>query len=98
MDIIISPVITEKSMAQAALGKYTFKVDIKANKNAIKHAIEKNFNVSVTGVSTITIKGRSARVGQRRIEKKLSPFKKAIVALRPGEKIGLFELGEEKKK
>lgn len=98
MDIIISPLITEKSMAQAALGKYTFIVDIKANKDAIKNAIEKNFNVSVTGVSTITIKGRTARTGQRRIEKTLSPFKKAIVALKAGEKIGLFELGEEKKK
>lgn len=98
MDIIISPVITEKSMAQASTGKYTFKVDVRANKNAIKNAVEKNFSVNVIGVSTITIKGRSARTGQRRLEKTLSPFKKAIVELKTGEKIGLFELGEDKKK
>ena len=82
----------------ASLGKYSFKVDKSSNKRQIKSEIEKRFNVSVTGISTSIVKGRTARVGQRRVEKKLGDFKKAIVALKPGEKIGLFELGEEKKK
>lgn len=98
MDVIISPLITEKSMSAASAGKYSFVVDKRSNKNEIKSAIEKNFNVSVTGISTSITKGRTARSGQRRIEKKLPDFKKAIVTLKKGEKIGLFELGEEKKK
>lgn len=97
MNVIISPIITEKSMSHAASGKYSFVVDKNANKQDIKNAIEKSFNVSVTKVATSIVKGRTARTGQRRIEKKVTPFKKAIVALKPGEKIGLFELGEEKK-
>ncbi len=98
MDVIISPLITEKSMNDATRGKYAFVVEKKSNKKEIKKAIEKNFSVSVVGLSTNIVKGRTGRVGQRRIERKLSDFKKAIVTLKAGDKIGLFELGEEKKK
>jgi ribosomal protein L23 len=49
-------------------------------------------------VSTSTIKGKSIRVGARRVEKKLNSWKKAIVTLKSGEKIGMFELGGEEKK
>lgn len=97
MNIIISPIITEKSMVLASSGKYSFVVNKNANKEDIKNAVEKSFNVKVIKVATSIVKGRTARTGQRRIEKKITPFKKAIVALKTGDKIGLFELGEEKK-
>ena len=98
MDVIIAPLISEKSMNFASLGKYTFIVDKKSNKNQIKKAIEESFNVKVIGLSTNIVKGRTARVGERRTEKKMLDFKKAIATLKAGDKIGLFELGEEKKK
>lgn len=96
MDVIISPLITEKSMMEAARGKFTFKVNKDSNKNEIKKAVEKNFSVNVVGISTNIIKGKTQRVGIRRSEKKVSDWKKAIVTLKSGEKIGLFELGDTK--
>ena len=93
MNTIIRAIITEQSMTAAQTGKFTFLVDKDANKNAIRQAIEKAFNVHVVGISTIMMKGRSMRTGVRRLEVKLSPTKKAIVQLAAGEKIGLFELG-----
>jgi|SRR3989344_6637624 len=96
MSIIISPVITEKSMQDASAGKFTFKVMKGANKNEIKKEIEKRFSVNVTHVSTNILKGRKIRVGARRTEKSISPSKKAIVTVAKGQKIGLFELGGDK--
>lgn len=96
MDIIISPIITEKSMIDAGNGKFTFKVFKESNKNEIRRAIEKNFNVNVIGISTNIVKGKTHRVGVRRNEKKIASWKKAIVTLKSGEKIGLFELGDTK--
>ena len=54
-------------------------------------AIEKKFGVTVTGISTNIVKGRKARSGVRRVERALPQFKKAIVTLKKGEKIDLFE-------
>ncbi len=95
---IISPMITEKSMADATLSKFTFKVSKSANKAEIKKEVEGKFNVHVTNVSTSILKGKSIRVGARRTEKKLDATKKAVVTLKSGEKIGLFELGGEEDK
>lgn len=95
MNLIISPLITEKSMQDAQNSKFTFRVLKEANKTEIKKEIEKRFNVSVTHVSTNILKGKSVRTGARRTEKKLSSWKKAIVTLKNGEKIGMFELGGE---
>lgn len=98
MDVIISPLITEKSMQDAAVGKFTFKVTESSNKKDIKKAVEKNFNVNVVHISTSILKGKKIRVGTRRAEKSLSDSKKAVVTVKKGQKIGLFELsGEEKK-
>jgi len=94
--ILIGPIITEQSMGQASKGKFTFSVAKQADKTGIKQAIEKKFNVHVVGVSTVTTKGRTKRVGARRIEKRLSPLKKAVVTLKKGEKIDLFDTGEKK--
>ncbi|MDO8639731.1 MAG: 50S ribosomal protein L23 [bacterium] len=92
-EIIINPIITEKSMDDAAKGKFTFKVKKDANKNVIKEAIEKKFKVNVTGVWTSVIKSKRVRTGKRRIEVSRFPFKKATVLLKTGQKIDLFEAG-----
>ena len=96
MDIIISPLITEKSMQDASNGKFTFKVLKSSNKNDIKREIEKNFSVNVIGISTNILKGKKIRVGTRRAEKKVADFKKAVVTVKKGQKIGMFELGGDK--
>ena len=88
-DIIIKPVVTEKSMNLQAENKYTFIVDKKANKTEIKNAIEKIFEVDVMQVNTINVKGKTKRVG--RFVGKTAAKKKAIVALKPGQTIKLFE-------
>jgi large subunit ribosomal protein L23 len=78
-DIILKPVITEKSMDGLQAGKYTFKVATDANKVEIKEAIEKLFGVKVSKVNTMNCTGRSKRVG-RYVGKK-ADWKKAIVTL-----------------
>jgi large subunit ribosomal protein L23 len=88
-DIIIRPVITEKSMDLLADNKYTFIVDRRANKTEIKNAIENIFDVRVEKVNTMNYKGKPKRMG--RFEGRTPRRKKAIVTLKPGQKIRLFE-------
>ncbi len=89
-DIIEKPIITEKSMDQMADRKYTFKVDIRANKTEIKKAIEKIFDVKVEKVNTMIMKGKMKRLGKH--EGKRPDWKKAIVTLTPDSKsIEFFE-------
>lgn len=95
MNVIISPIITEKTMMDASKGKFTFRVGRFATKEDIKKVVEKKFKVNVTNISTSVIKGKSIRSGMRRTEKKLTPVKKATVTLKKGEKIGMFELGDK---
>jgi large subunit ribosomal protein L23 len=99
--IIVKPLITEKSMSDASRGKYTFVVSKDARKPAIKQAVKSQFNVTVAHVATTVVKGKTQRVGVRRVEVGKSPLKKATVTLKKGDKIGLFEPGggepEEKK-
>ncbi len=78
-DIILKPVITEKSMDGLQAGKYTFKVATDANKTEIKAAVEKLFDVKVAKVNTMNCTGRTKRVG--RFVGKKSDWKKAIVTL-----------------
>ena len=88
-DIIRKPVITEKSMADMQDKKYTFIVDVHANKVQIKKAIEEVFNVTVEDVKTINCLGKTKRVGVH--VGKRADFKKAIVKLTEGSKdIELF--------
>jgi large subunit ribosomal protein L23 len=89
--VVKRPIITEKSTAQAAGNKYTFEVDKRASKNEIKQAVEKLFAVTVLGVQTINIKGKTVRRGRRRTPTKQSDWKKALVTVKEGEKIELFE-------
>ena len=91
-DIIIRPVITEKSIALASSGKYTFIVDKKADKITIKRVVEEAFNVKVLDVATLVVKGKTKRVGKRRTEEVVSALKKAVVRIEKGQKIDLVEL------
>lgn len=88
-DIIIRPLVTEKSMDLLAENKYTFIVNLGANKIEIKHAVEELFKVQVDKVSTIRTKGKWKRV--RAVRGKTPDRKKAIVTLKPGHKIELFD-------
>ena len=87
-DIILAPVITEKSSRIAETGnRIVFKVRKDANKTQIKQAIEKIYNVKVTNVNTVNVKPKSKRVG--RYTGKTSAYKKAIITLAEGSKIEL---------
>lgn len=97
MNVIISPIITEKSMNDAAAGKFTFKVAKSANKNQIKMEVQSRYSVDVVGVSTSILKGKKQRVGAKREEKNIGNIKKAIVQVKAGQKIGLFDLGGDSK-
>ena len=92
-NIIISPIISEKSMDDVSKTKFTFKVNKNASKNLIKKAIETRFKVNVVELKTLNMKGKTKRFGQRRIETKTSGFKKAVAVLKSGQKIDLFEAG-----
>ena len=87
LEIIKAPVITEKSEVAKESGKYTFKVDHRANKLEIKEAIEKCFNVKVTSIRTLNVKPKKRRVG--RYSGLTNRTKKAIVTLQEGQTIDL---------
>jgi large subunit ribosomal protein L23 len=88
-EIIRRPLVTEKNATLQASGKYAFEVDKRANKTEIKRAVEAGFKVTVTLVNVVTMSGESKRVGKRIV---LNPrWKKAIVTLKSGDKIDLFE-------
>lgn len=78
-DIILKPVITERSIDLLPTGKYTFKVAKDANKVEIKKAVEKLFSVEVKKVNTLNCRGRNKRMG--RFEGKTPDWKKAIVTI-----------------
>lgn len=88
-DIIIRPLVTERSTALMQDGKYTFIVDKKANKIEIGSAIEEIFKVKVDRVNTVRVLGKTKRMG--RTQGKRPDYKKAIVKLAPGESIEFFE-------
>lgn len=88
-DIIIRPVVTEKSFSLLEDNKYTFIVDKRATKTEIKCAVEDIFKVTVLGVNTINVKGKPKRVGRHAGYK--ADRKKAVVTLKPGQKIPLFD-------
>jgi len=87
--VLRRPLITEKSTALQALGKYAFEVAGEANKPQIKQAVEKAYKVEVTAVNVIQASGKRRRLGQRQLPAR--SWKKAIVTLKPGDKIELFE-------
>ena len=83
-DIILKPIITEKSMSGLQNGKYTFKVAKNANKIEIAKAVEELFGVKVAKVNTLNVRGRSKRMG---LHSGYTPsWKKAVVTLTPDSK------------
>lgn len=96
-DIIIKPIITEKSNDGLQDGKYTFKVNKKATKVDIARAVEALFGVKVINVNTITVKGKEKRVGAH--TGKTPNWKKAIVTIDTNlsDKIYLAKGGKETK-
>jgi large subunit ribosomal protein L23 len=88
-EVLRRPLITEKNAALQAQGKYAFEVAQEANKEQVKQAVEKSFNVTVTTVNVITVPGKRRRMRGRVI---INPsWKKAFVTLKPGDKIEIVE-------
>ena len=95
-EIILRPVISEKSMDESQRGKYTFAVHEDATKIQIEAAVEeiwKKEGVHVVSVNVLTTKSKAKRGGTRRsrIAGRTTPWRKAIVTLAPGQKIEFFE-------
>lgn len=89
-DIIVKPVLTEKATVEMEKNnRYAFVVKLNANKNQIKHAVEKFFNVKVEKIATTTTAGKTKRSGKS--TKKLSSVKKAYVTIKNGQKIEFFK-------
>ena len=87
--VIVEPVVSEKSYALMAEGKYTFRVNDRAHKTQISHAVEQIFGVDVVAVRTSRVRSKPKRRGLHR--GKTRAWKKAIVELAPGDQIELFE-------
>jgi large subunit ribosomal protein L23 len=87
--IILEPVVSEKSYALMADGKYTFRVAERAHKTQIAAAVEEVFGVGVVAVRTAKVRPKPKRRGLHR--GKTRGWKKAIVELAPGDRIELFE-------
>jgi large subunit ribosomal protein L23 len=92
-EIILHPVISEKSMDESQRGKYTFAVAFGASKIQISAAVAEIFNVKVETVNVLTTKSKEKRGGMRRsrVAGRTTPWRKAIVTLAPGQKIEFFE-------
>ncbi len=88
-EVLKRPLITEKYTLLQSVGKYAFEVNLDATKPQIKDAVEKAFNVKVTSLNVVNNPGRARRLGRRVIPAK--PWKKAVVTLKQGDKIELFE-------
>ncbi len=92
-EILIRPVISEKSMDESQRGKYTFLIRGDVSKIQVEAAVEEIFKVKVTAVNVLTTKSKAKRGGMRRsrIAGYTTPMRKAIVTLAPGQKIEFFE-------
>ena len=91
--VVLMPVISEKSMDETRRGKYTFRVHTDANKFQVKDAVEELFKVHVTEVNVLTTKSKEKSLNRRRGRQRgwTSPWKKAVVSIAAGEKIEFFE-------
>jgi large subunit ribosomal protein L23 len=87
--IIIRPVVSEKSYVLSAVDKYTFRVHPDAHKTQIRQAVEELFDVRVLEVRTITVKSKPKRRGVSK--GRTRNWKKAIVQVRPGDTIPIFQ-------
>jgi large subunit ribosomal protein L23 len=89
-EILKRPIVTEKSSFQSdVLNRYTFEVDVRANKRQIKEAVEQVFDVEVVGVNVMNVRGKKRRWG--RVVGRTRDWKKAVVTLAPNNSIQFFE-------
>ncbi|MEE8318944.1 MAG: 50S ribosomal protein L23 [Dehalococcoidales bacterium] len=88
-NVLVRPLITEKNTFLQALNKYAFEIAKEANKPQVKQAVEKTFKVKVITVNVSTVPGKTKRVGRRMVQTR--SWKKAIVTLKAGDKIEIFE-------
>ena len=89
LEVLRRPVVTEKYTASQDAGKYAFEVHPSANKKQIAEAVEFAFRVSVSSVNTMNVRGKAKRLGTRIFH--ASGWKKAIVTLKSGDRIDVFE-------
>ena len=89
-DILLRPVISEKSVLETERNNYTFAVARDANKFQIREAVEAEFKVNVVGVRVITVRPKQKRRGRRQMGI-VSGWRKAVVTIEAGQKIELFE-------
>ncbi len=87
--VIVEPVISEKSYALMAEGKYTFRVNDRAHKTQVARAVSEIFGVRVAAVRTAKVRAKPKRRGLHR--GRTRSWKKAVVQLAPGERIEMFE-------
>lgn len=88
-DVLKRPIVTEKTTLQGEMGRYTFEVDLDANKHQVKEAVEKIFDVDVVSVNIMNMPGKTRRYGPH--VSRPYPWKKATVRLSEGQTIGFFE-------
>lgn len=91
MNIIKRPIISEKSLADAKDGYFTFLVDRAARKQEIAKAIEKKFEVKVIDINTLNYKDQTKQQRKVRLSYNIPGYKKVVVKLKDGQKIALFE-------
>jgi large subunit ribosomal protein L23 len=87
--ILIAPVVSEKSYALTEQNKYSFRIHEKAHKTQVRQAVEELFDVTVLGVNVVKVQSKPKRRGLSRGRR--PGWKKAIVQLAPGDKIEIFE-------
>ena len=97
MSMLLTPKISEKAIGMAEHGTYVFQVPKNANKTEVARAVEQQFNVKVVDVNILVQKGKEVFWRQRgkRIAGRRSDVKKAMVKLKKGQKIALFEEGSK---
>ena len=94
--IVIKPVITEKSLRLAqSETTYTFVVQTTAAKNQVKEAVEKLFSVDVKQIRTVVNQKENKRTGKKRLSTSVGKVKKALVTLKAGQTIDLFDVAQE---
>ena len=93
-----APYVTEKTLAQARRGYYSFVVDVHSRKPAIQRLISDLYKVHVIDVRTIMMPGKTRRAGKKLSKVNAQPWKKALVRLAQGETIDAFEVTKESEK
>ena len=93
--ILKRPIISEKSLEAASKGEYTFEVDKNARKKNIVRAVKEIFGVDAERIRTMVVKGKTRRSLKTRREHRQGNWKKAVIRVKEGQKIDVFETGSQ---